>query len=201
MIKTKQKDAALAVTPKLILPLVEEIRALEIVDKSTMEIAVEDLSRANKFLDSVIEYKEKKTKPLNQALKVIRDETRPLENDLKELIDGLRIKMTIYQTRIEEERIAEENRIASRIGTGKGKLKIETAVQKISDLEEVDKQVEATSGKVTFKAVRKFEVVDIALLPIEYHMPNELEIKSAMKDGIELPGVRYYTEQVPTNFR
>lgn len=197
----EKKEGGLTVTNKMIVPLIEDIKKLEITDKSSMAIAVEDLSRVNKYLDSVIKYKEKKTKPLNELKKAILAETKPLESILEDLVSQIKGKMTTYQTeqvRIQKE---EEDKIASRIGEGKGKLKVETAVKQIDALDTPETSVTSDSGKVMFKTVKRFEVVDMSLLPLEYHVADDFKIRDAMKAGIEVAGVRYYEEQVPINFR
>jgi hypothetical protein len=178
-------------------------RALGIVITTAEEMqeATELLSRANKYLDSVIEYKEKKTKPLNQALKVIRAETKPVETALEAIIDSLRSKATKYQTALIDAQNKQKQAIAGRIGEGKGKLKFETAVAKLENIVAPDKKVESEAGSVTFHPVKHFEVENIEELPMIYHLPDLQSIKDLMKQGTELKGVRYWTEQELINRR
>lgn len=197
----QKQETKLTVTNDTILSLIQEIESLEVVDKTSLDTASENLSQVNKYLDAVIAYKEKKTVPLNALLKAIRSETKPIENALEELKDNLTSKMSVYQTHVTAKLKQEQEAIASRIGEGKGKLKVETAVRKIEELSVVDKHVETTSGKITFRTDKKFEVVDFSLLPDNYKLPDERLIRDAMKAGIEIAGVRYFEEQVPINYR
>lgn len=196
-----KKSTELTITNKEILPVISNANELEITDHKSLSNAVEYLSRANKYLDSVVKWKEGKTKPLNDLKKIILAETKPLENALEEAIDTIRKKMSAYQTSVNAKLKADQEAIANRIGSGKGNLKVETAVRKIEELGIVDRSVESTSGKVSFKTVKKFEVVDITSIPMEYHIADEIKIRDLMKAGVEIAGVRYYEEQVPINFR
>lgn len=200
MMTTKEVQAV-AIMEKKISPVISQAESLVIDNARTMEQAVEYLSQANKFLDAVVEDKEKLTKPINQVLKDIRAKYKPLETGLEGVISMLRSKMTRYQTDAEAKRIEDEEAIANRVGNGKGKIKVETAVRKIDELDTVESKVEGASGSVSFRKVRKFEVINVAMLPSDYIMADEVAIREAMKAGKELPGVRYYDEQVPFNSR
>ncbi len=94
-----------------------------------------------------------------------------------------------------------QSKVAERIGEGKGKLKMETAMKKMDELGNVDEKVESGEGSVTFVEVQKFEVVDIKKLPDEYKLPDEVKIRKAMREGVELPGVGYWTEKSVRNTR
>lgn len=201
MKKETTKEVSVKVIDKNISLILPAAQKLEIVDAETMKEAVSVLSTINQWNDRVVAYKESKTKPLNLALKIIRDETRPLETRLTEVIGQLRRKITTYQT--EAKRVADEEaaKIAARVGEGKGKLKVETAVRQIDEVEKPDALVASDDGLVKFKTVKKFEVMDMTMLPIEYHLADETAIRKQMAAGIELKGVRYYNEEVPVNFR
>lgn len=195
------KDKTITTVETKLVPLAKSASEVVVKDEESKDIAGDYLSRANKFLDSIVEYREKKTVPLNQALKVIRDETRPLETALKSLIDDLRFKLGRYQT-AEMERVArEEAEIAKRVKPGKGNLSIETGTKKMDEIAKPSAKVSSDAGSVKFRPERKFEVVDITKLSAEYLLPNETAIRKAMKEGTELPGVKYWTEQVPVNHR
>lgn len=196
-----KNDDKLAVIEKEISPIVAKAQALTIKDEKSMTGGAELLSTLNLRLDKIVEEKEKITKPLNEALKVERARWKPFETVLDEAITLIRKKMGTYQT--EQKRLAdeEEARIAARVGEGKGHLKAETAVRQMEDIDRPAGAVTAASGMVKFKTVKVFEVMDLALVPIEYHVADEVAIRKAMNAGIELPGVKYGTEQRPDNYR
>lgn len=194
-------NKAVTVIEKSLSPVVRKAEELVISDDSSMKSAVELLSHLNRSLDQVTEEKEKVTKPLNEALKVERGRWKPFETMCESAIALVRGKMTSYKK--EQDRIAEEKaaKIANRIGEGKGKLKVETAVKKIEEIKTVGKSVASDTGSVKFKKVKKFEVMDVTMLPVEFILADVVAIRAKMREGVELPGVRYYEEDEVSNSR
>lgn len=197
MITTK----ALVPFQKKVSVLAKQVEGLEIVDTKTMSNAVVMLSTINQYSDKVKAQKEKLTKPINESLKNVRAMFKPLETTYEGAIEMLRAKMSSYQTQ-EVARVREEEaKIAERTKAGKGNLSIDTAVRKIEAIETPEKEVATDEGLVQFVEVKKFEVIDMKLLPIEYHVADDMAIRKAMKEGKELAGVKYWTEQQPRNYR
>jgi hypothetical protein len=191
---------------KSLVPLKEKIESIAVAvgsfsikSNDDLKMATAMLSEMNKYADKVKEKKEEITKPINNALKSARALFKPVEEVYENAISSLRLKMTVYQTEQVRIRKEEEEKIAKKLI--EGKIKINTAVKKIENLSEVEKEVATDSGLVQFREVKRFEVIDIKELPIEYHMANEQMITKAMKDNIEIKGVRYFVEQVPVNYR
>jgi hypothetical protein len=180
-------------------PIFTKVKYLIIKDTESLSEGVELLSRLNKFNDQISAEKEKVTVPLNQALKAERARWKPLETMYEEAITKVRTSLTSYQVSILEKQKKEEQKILNDIE--KGKINNEEGVHKLALMAEAPRSVVTNSGRVMFKIVRKFEVIDIAKLPIEYHVANEMEIRKTMAYGRELPGVRYYDEPVPYNSR
>lgn len=199
--KTKTTTEMLPTIEKEAAPLISQIASINILHPQDMLEATDLLSKFNKYLDLLIDDKEKLTKPLNEALKEVRSRYKPTEEMLEKSILIIRKAMSSYQT-AETARIeAEAAKIADRVGDGKGKIKIETAVKKIEEINTLDKKTSTQNGSVTFKPTKMFEVIDISKLPIAYVLPNEAAIRIAMKEGTEITGVKYWVEQVPVNRR
>ncbi len=193
---------------KELVPLKKKITTLalqaenfKISNDKDLTQAVEILSNLNKMGDSIKEKKETITKPLNLALKNARELFKPIENPYEEAIEILRNKMSKYQTLKVAKEAEEKAKVASRIGEGKGKLKLETAIEKIEEIGVTEKNISTEAGSVNFRTVKKFEVVDILKIPHAYLQVNESLVTKLMKEGKEVPGCRYYTEQVPANYR
>lgn len=198
---SKEEKNEVAEIQKDMTPILAQADKLEIEEAIDMAAAAEILSKLNLFSDRMTEEKEKVTKPANEILKAERARWKPLETVYEAAIAALRRKMTDYQTAIVAKQREDEARIAARVGEGKGKLKVETAIAQIEKLEKPAANVAAESGSVKFRAVKKFEVVDIALVPKDYVLANDAKIRAAMTAGIQIEGVRYYEEMVPANFR
>lgn len=144
--------------------------------------------------------KNKVLKPLNAACKAEQDRWKPLETKLEDDLEFLDRAMTAYQTKQQAIADAEAKKIADRVGEGKGKLRAETAVRKLEEIDAPAAVLQNENGGGTgFRPVPCFEVMDMYLLPIDYHLSNDTAIREAMKKGTELPGVRYWVEQRPIN--
>lgn len=166
-----------------------------------LEEATTVLSEITRTLDSIKEEKEKVTKPLNEALKAERERWKPIETELEEAVRTIKKKMSDYQTRVSAEAEAERKRIADRIGEGKGKLKISTAARKIAEVAVPERKVETGNGGARFRTVRKFEVMDVTMLPVECLLPNTVVIRRLMNEGKEVAGVRYWSEEEVSSLR
>jgi hypothetical protein len=191
----------IAVIEKKLLPTIKEIERLTVVDEKSEIEASEMLSQLNLIGDSMKEKKAKVYDPAWQTVVAIRAEWKPREDMLSNAIDLIRGKLKKYRTDAKAAADAEAAKIADRVGEGKGKFKVETAVRKIEEIEQPTGSVATDAGIVKYKTVTKFEVTDMKALPIEYHIADEVAIRKAMLSGIKLQGVRYFTEEVPLNYR
>lgn len=189
------------VMEKKLSPMNEAAEDLIIKDEKTMVKATEMLSQINKIGDAMKAEKDKTMRPALDTVAAIRLQWRTIETRYESAIAIIRQKMTEYQTEKVRIRREEEAKIAARVGEGKGKLKVETAVRQMEEVEKPASTVTTDSGAVKFRAVKKFEVMDMTMLPMQYHLADEVAIRKAMLDGKQLPGVRYYEDQVPNNFR
>lgn len=194
-------NSIVPVVEKQISPIVAQSQALEITSQKTMETAStmrETLKKAQKALK---DDKEKLTKPINVLLKEIRGRYTTVEDVIETSLTAINKKMGAYQT--EQDAIAEAERakIAARTKGGKGNLSPETAVAKMQEIDTPASRIESAHGVTEFMDVKKFEVVDFALLPIEYKLVNDVAIRTAMRQGTEVAGVRYWTEKVPKSAR
>ncbi len=186
---------------KTVSQLAEQAEAFAITNPDQMSKAAEILSRLNKKNDEIEAEEDTVLGPMKEAMKAEKARWKPAKDILAEAIGIMRRKMSAYQTAAKAAAKVEEDKILARVGDGKGKLKLDTAVRKADEIEKPEDKVSAQSGSVQFRTVRKFEVEDLSKLPIEYHLANEVAIRAAMKSGTELPGVRYYDEEMPVNSR
>lgn len=198
--KTLSADKEAEVLRKEIVPFIKSAEKIVVIknDKGLAE-ASEVRAQLKAYEKQVVAKKEEITKPLNQALKVARGWFSPLENQIDAVLGNINTAMIAYQTEKKAKADAEAKKIADRVGEGKGKLTLETASRKMGEIDVAEKVVETESGGTQFITVKKFEVMDVTLLPKEYIIADEVKIRAAMKGGVELDGVRYYTEEVPRN--
>ncbi len=179
--------------------IVNTVVDYKIVSEATLVQGVEMLSELNKRSKIIKTEKEKITKPLNLALKEERARWKPIEEKIDSAVDTIRDEMRRYQTEMKRKAQEEEVKIAKRVGEGKGHIKLETAVSKIEKLEKPITNVTTGVGSISFRTDRKCEVQDVTKIPFEYLVPNMVAIRQAMKNGVELTGVRYWNEETPIN--
>ncbi len=160
----------------------EEAKKVVITDDESLEEASKFLSKINKILDAIQSEKLKITAPLNEALKVERARWKPLETVYEDLIADTRNKLSLYQTAKMKQAEADYVKIAKQVGNGK--LNIDTAQEKIEQINQPQKKV----AKVSFREDKVLKIVNIAKIPDEYWVVDEKAVKEALKAGKEVPG-------------
>ncbi len=180
-------------------PIRSEADKLQIEDTQSLEDAAMILSNLNKTLDRITTEREKVTKPLNEALKAERSRWKPLETKLEQAIVLVRSKISTYQTAHTLKARKEEDKIIERVN--KGTLKADTAITKLQAIDAPETVVNTDVGTLKFRTVRKFRIKNLSLVPREYLIPNEVLIRSEMAKNKDIPGVEYFEEQMPVNYR
>lgn len=179
--------------------IITKAENLTIATQADLVEATNVLSDLNRTKDAIIEEKEKVTRPLLDALNAERARWKPRELQLDTLIVKVRTAMTVFQTNLLATQKKEQDKIVSKLEDGK--IRPETAIRKLGELDTVDKRVETDSGSISFKTVMRFEVVDLEAVPNEYLLINEVLVRQSLKEGKSIPGIRKYEEQVPINKR
>ncbi len=182
-------------------PLITEATAITITSSEDMIKATDMLSRINILLDTIEEEKEKVLKPLNEARKAESARWKPIEIPLEEAKSLLRTKVSTYQTEAIRAQSTASQAIINRVGEGRGKLKIETALNKIESLEKPQEEVSTLSGTIKFRTDKKLKIIDPLLIPREYLLPDEKLLITLLKEGKLIPGCEIELIQIPINSR
>lgn len=186
---------------KEVAPIVSKAQALVIKDEKTMEQSVELLSRCNIVLDKAKAEKEMITKPAREIIKRENERWAPVIDPAEEVVKIVRLKQSEYQTMLSREAKMREEKIIERVGEGRGKLKVETAIRKMEDIKKPDEKVVASSGSVKFRDHTVLKVVTLSDVPFEYFDLNEKKVIDALKAGIEVPGAVLEVIKIPINRR
>jgi len=168
---------------------------LVVKDDTSLEQASVFLTNVNKILKSIGEEKDKVLKPLNEAVKAERARWKPIETVYETLVADVRAKMSSYQTEKFNKAQIQTDKIAARIGEGKGKIKLETASAKIAAIEQPEKKV----ASISFREDKVLKIVDINQIPRSYMVVDEKAVKQALKDGINVPGAVLETVLTPVD--
>lgn len=182
---------------KEISPILENVNNLQITVSDDLVPATDLLSRINKYADTLKKDRLSLTQPLEDSLKLIRAKYTPTENLLKEAVLAIKGKMSDYQVQALMKQHLTEEKIIDKLS--KGIIDQDVAIDKFSNIKEVDKKVSTSAGSVSFREEKDFEVVDISKIPAEFLLPNMVTLRVAMKNGFEVPGCKYFTKQVITN--
>lgn len=177
--------------------IIEKGLALAVTDKESMAQASELRSTVKKYIKDLTEEKEKVTKPMNEALKAERARFKPLEEKAEAIIEHLDKQMSAYQTTEAKRAAEEEAKIAARIGDGKGKLKMETAVAKLAAIDTPDKTV----GNTRFVTDYEVVITDLCAIPEQYLKieVRTMVLKATLKSGVVVPGAVLKEVQRPVN--
>lgn len=169
-------------------PIIAEANSLTVTDETGKAKASQLLASLTLYLDRTVKDREAITKPMLSSLNAVRAKYKPIETTLTTGIDILRANIGKYQTEQLKLNKIEENKIASRVGDGRGKLKEETAMRQIDALVTPETKVIADDGTITFRTDRILKVTDISLIPDEYFDLNESKLLKALKAGLTVNG-------------
>lgn len=169
-------------------PIIAEANSLTVSDETGKAKASQLLASLTLYLDRTVKDREAITKPMLASLNAVRAKYKPIETTLTAGIDILRTNMGKYQTEQLKLNKIEEDKIASRVGDGRGKLKEETAMRQIDAIVTPETKVIADDGTITFRTDRVLKVIDISLIPDEYFDLNESKLLKVMKAGLTVNG-------------
>lgn len=189
-------------TTNKLIPIRESVKTilskadgLVISDQTSFATASDIFSSAKTLYKSIYEERRLKTQPLEQQIKDIEVHYVPSEKALKTLIDKFKLDITNYQNEQLRLRREKEVAIADRIGSGKGKLKLETALEKISELDTPVTSI----GNLSFRDKPQLRIIDMSLIPEKYWILDEVLLFSDLKDNVKIPGAEIEIIKIPVN--
>ena len=148
-----------------------------------------------------------------QTVKRFKAEFKPTFDLIKEVSQKISGKLMDY--RREVERIAAE---AAEVARKSAEIERKAAEKKEREMKKVDpefiptevipatvipkaepaKTVASKSGSMTYRKVKKFRILDFKKIPDEYKLTDDAKIRKMMSANIEVPGVEYYDDKVPS---
>ena len=131
--------------------------------------------------------KEKLTKPAQAIINEARSKYLPYEKMCSEAEGKLKVKASIYMSKVEADRLAQEAKIAKRVDTGN--IKEETGIRKLEELGDEEKTVRTENVELQKKMVKTVIIKDRELIPHEYWVVDEVAVRRASLAGAKIPGV------------
>lgn len=182
-------------------PIIVKAEKLFITSSDEMKEATATLSLINQRLDAIKAEKDKVLKPLKAAADAEKARWKPMEDMLSPLVDRIRGLMAAYQTAEVKRKKEEEAKIAARIGEGKGKLKIDTAIRQMSEVETVEEKVATDEGSLSFRVTKTLKITHASAIPDIFWVIDEKLLLDTLKLGTIVPGAEIEEIQVPINRR
>ena len=192
------KDIVPVITKEL-QPVANEALTLKIKSHGDMLVATELLSKLNQLNDKIQQEKERVTVPLNAALKAERSRWKPAEGFYQDAIEHVREEMTRYQTESVRKQKEAEKKIADKLS--EGSITLDKAVAKFDKIKAPEKEVATEAGLVQFRETQVLKIWDHTMIPIEYMLPDEKAILTALKEGKKVAGCEIEIIQTPVNYR
>jgi len=188
------------------LELIERAEGIEIVNDETDLDAAEFLAQVKTARKRVDELRHWFTDPLETQKKNIiarfKSTDAPLEQAQK-IVGG---KHLAYQ-RVQQEAARKEQERLRKLAEAKQARQAQRAEDKgleappvvipMPTIQAPPKTIHTASGSVTTRTVWRHEVLDMAALPDEYKIADEVKLGKVVRAGVrEIPGVRIYEEMV-----
>ena len=180
---------------------------LKITNNTDMETAADLLGSVKKMQKSLKTKEDDAKRPFQDTLNGIRAAYKPINADLSAAESTIKGKVVDYRKK--EAAAAEEkkNKIEARVGEGKGKLKVQTAINQISNVDQgkSEAHIDTGSSSMTVRMIKKVRITDESLVPRDYLVVDTTKVKAAAvkihdlkKEGVaveQIPGVEVYEEE------
>ena len=183
--------------------LKEYAEARVITSNQDMVDSTNDMSMIVNLKKALEERRKGYVKPLNDHVKGINEAFKSIMEPIEAADKITRGKMLAYQNAQEAKRAEEEkiNRLRVEAAEAEMRLKGELTapVDMITVTPEAPKTVHGEAGDVGRRMVRKWDLVDLSQIPIDYLILDTVKINKVVKAGIpSIPGIRIYEEAVLT---
>jgi len=201
LVKVKpEADEAVIALHEQSLKLEQYATALVIANDGDVKSATNDLSIISGLKKAIEEKRKEYTQPINDHLKAVNEAFKAFVEPLTQADKITRTKILDY--RAEQDRRRQEAEEIARLEWEAAERKAALTGEPVVVPEVVEAAPEApdryraemgTLGKMT---LRKWEVVDLSLVPDEYKMVDATKIGKVVRAGIpSIPGIRIWEEE------
>lgn len=190
--------------------LIEAIKCVKVESDKDIEKYSEILVQIKARIKRIEEKRTEYVKPMNDQVKKINADfkqvsepyiniERSIKTAIAEYLDEKRRIEAEWVKKEEEERQARAKEYAKETGVPKQEI---LAVMDKPEVIGNPTTIKTENSKIVNKLVKKFEIVDANLVPVEYKIVDERLIRQAINQGkSEIPGVRIWEETQVSSFR
>ena len=161
---------------------------LTINNAGDMEKAVEVLGSIKKMQKHLKTQETDAKKPYQELVKGIIAAFKPVNTQLTAAEDTIKGKIGAFRRKEAELAEAKKAKIEARVGEGKGKLKEQTAINQIANVEQNRSAAHIDTGtsKLTTRKVKKLNITDESLIPREFLVVDTAKLRKAAFDIYDL---------------
>lgn len=194
-----EKNTDLSIVKRQVTMATQAAQDLSIESDDDLKKASDLLSKIKTVAKMLTDRKSSFVRPAYDAYKKIMAEAKelwdPLINDCDKAESIIKGKGLEYRKVVNEKARLAEAKIAADLESGKIK-KVDTAANKIAQIERVDKSVSGDKGGVMqFKKIRVVKVVDETKVPRAWLVLDMVKIRKDALAGIEIAGVEVVEEE------
>lgn len=181
--------------------------ALKITGPADMEQATELLGSIKKMQKHLKTQETDAKKPYAELVKGIIAAFKPVNYQLTTAEDIIKGKVIKFRREEAAKAEAKKEKIEARVGEGTGKLKVQTAINQIAEVD-ANKSAAHTNtatSSMTVRMVKKLNITDEALIPREFLVVDATKVRAAafkihdlIKEGVtvaQIPGVEVVEEE------
>lgn len=169
--------------------MMEKIKTLAITTADELA-AASDMTKSIKQLAVYIKAeKEKFTAPAKQIIATAKEKYDPYLAQCDQAEAILKGKSRDYLIAEEKKAEAARAKIVKKVETGR--MKPETAIDRLNDVQEAPKKAVTEASSLTLTKRKDVRIVNQALIPDEYYKPRELDmmkLRRAVTSGVQVPG-------------
>lgn len=153
--------------------MLDRARHLSIVDRPSEQVALTFAVEAKRLCKTLNEVKTNITQPIKDQIAQINSAFSTLTSQLLEIDSLVKEKITDFQRGLEAEALDAEVTAAPELKAVKS----------------------AIGGGSYWRETIDYELIDIALVPVEFLKVDEAKVKAAIKAGLNIPGIKSKIEK------
>lgn len=170
----------------------EKMSAIKVTSKEELTAVAGHIGEIKKTKKQITEVRDRYIAPAKEIIARAKADFDPYIDACDEIEDALKQTAQTFMLAEKKKEDDEKARILA-----DGRTNIETKVEKIGQVKEADKKVEAEGSTLSMKMVKNYRIVDESKIPDEYYKPRELDLQKIKKvalAGVVIPGVEVYEE-------
>lgn len=188
----KKIEQSLVVVKKE-LATIAELGDLKITGKPSLDLSAEGLKAISKVSKLIKAEKDSWIAPLKEQIERHKERYLPFEQKISEIETHIKSEQTSYLTKLRKQeadlKAKQDAEIAEKMSKGEDITEdLEKAGNKLE-------KIEAKSDIIKTWTYTGVRITDKAKLPLQFLIPDESAIKSALQSGVKVEGAELYTEE------